>query len=126
MTERTKANIIELYDGGKDKEQQIKLMASMGFGTKREIIEALHESGRALDITIRKPARKTEQTEDPQKPTEEKRILPIPQDVKQLLLDQLEDIDKSIKELEEEIQVRDIEKRKLESLYQHVVEVLSQ
>lgn len=131
MTDKTKASIIELFDGAKDKMQQINLMTSMGFGTKREILDVLHESGRALDIIIRKPGRKKAQedkTPEPQEEpkTPEKVALPIPQDVKQLLIDELEGIDNSIKELEEIIQAKEIEKRKIETLYKHVVEVLSQ
>lgn len=74
MTEQRKANIIELFDGAKDQKEQIELITKMGFGTKREIIDLLHETGRALDITIRRPATKKEEPkEEVQETPEEKK-----------------------------------------------------
>ena len=130
MTEQRKANIIELFDGAKDQKEQIELMTKMGFGTKREIIDLLHETGRALDITIRRPATKKEEPKEEvqETPEEEKeeRQLPIPQDVKQLLMEELEGIESAIQDVEAIIADREKEKKRLETLYKHVVEVLGQ
>ncbi|MBR3360040.1 MAG: hypothetical protein IKG39_01745 [Lachnospiraceae bacterium] len=130
MTEQRKANIIELFDGAKDQKEQIELMTKMGFGTKREIIDLLHETGRALDITIRRPATKKEEPKEEaqETPKEEKeeRQLPIPQDVKQLLMEELEGIESAIQDVEAIIADREKEKKRLETLYKHVVEVLGQ
>ena len=134
MTEQRKANIIELFDGAKDEKEQIDLMTKMGFGTKREILEVLHQTGRAMGITIRKPAAKKEDPKkDPKKeiqetsPAEnEERQLPIPQDVKQLLVDELEGIESAIQDVDAIIKDREAEKKRLETLYRHVVEVLNQ
>lgn len=133
MTEERKANIIKLFDGAVDKEEQIKFMTRLHFGTKREIIDVLHESGRAEDITIRKEAVKKEEKaqddrtievrEDP-KP-EQPKWLPLPTDVKQLLIDELEGIDNAISELQEIIQAKEQEKKRLEILYKHIVEVIN-
>lgn len=130
MTEQTEANIIELFDGAKDKEEQIRMMAKMGFGTKREIIDLLHETGRAANIIIRKaPSKKEEpeeEKEEHEEPAEnETKYLPLPQDVKQLLVDELEGIDQSIKEIEEIIQHKEEEKKRLEKLYKHIVECVN-
>lgn len=54
MDQTTKKTVIELYDAAKNKEDQIKLMKELGFGTKGQILKALHEEGRALDILPRK------------------------------------------------------------------------
>lgn len=130
MTEQRKANIIELFDGAKDQKEQIELMTKMGFGTKREIIDLLHETGRALDIIIRRPATKKEEPKEEvqETPKEEKeeRQLPIPQDVKQLLMEELEGIESAIQDVEAIIADREKEKKRLEILYKHVVEVLGQ
>ena len=130
MTEQRKANIIELFDGAKDQKEQIELMTKMGFGTKREIIDLLHETGRALDIAIRRPATKKEEPKEEvqETPKEEKeeRQLPIPQDVKQLLMEELEGIESAIQDVEAIIADREKEKKRLETLYKHVVEVLGQ
>lgn len=130
MTEQRKANIIELFDGAKDQKEQIELMTKMGFGTKREIIDLLHETGRALDIIIRRPATKKEEPKEEvqETPKEEKeeRQLPIPQDVKQLLMEELEGIESAIQDVEAIIADREKEKKRLETLYKHVVEVLGQ
>lgn len=134
MTEQRKANIIELFDGAKDEKEQIDLMTKMGFGTKREILEVLHQTGRAMGITIRKPATKKEEPKKGPKeenqetpPAEnEERQLPIPQDVKQLLVDELEGIESAIQDVDAIIKDREAEKKRLETLYRHVVEVLNQ
>lgn len=143
MTEETKANIIKIFSAAKDKQEQLKNLAKMGFGTKAEILDVLHEEGLALEITYtgrksRKSERKSQEVETksqndktkepPEDPKEEKkdeRILPIPLDVRQFLVDQLQDVDNAIKELEEIIQEKEIEKRKLEDLYKHIVETVS-
>lgn len=130
MTEQRRANIIELFDGGKDEKEQIDLMTKMGFGTKREILEVLHETGRAMGITIRKPATKKEAPKEEvheEPPTEIKeRQLPIPQDVNQLLMDELEGIDSAIQDIEAIIADREKEKKRLETLYKHIVDILGQ
>lgn len=133
MTEERKANIIKLFDGAVDKEEQIQFMTKMKFGTKREIIDVLHESGRALNIIIRKEAVKKEEKaqddrtikvrEDP-KP-EQPKWLPLPTDVKQLLVDELEGIDNAIMDLQEIINAKEAEKKRLEVLYRHIVEVVN-
>lgn len=132
MTDETKANIIKLFDGAVDKEEQIQTMTKMKFGTKREIIDVLHESGRALNIIIRKEADKKEKAQDDrtievrEDPEPERvKFLPLPMDVKQLLIDELEGIDNAISELNEIIQAKEEEKRKLEVLYKHIVEVIN-
>lgn len=133
MTDERKANIIKLFDGAVDKEEQIRFMTRLKFGTKREIIDVLHESGRAEDITIRKEAvKKEEKAQDDrtimieETPEPERvRFLPLPMDVKQLLIDELEGIDNAISELNEIIQAKEQEKKKLETLYKHIVEVIN-
>lgn len=130
MTEQRKASIIELFDGGKDEKEQIALMTKMGFGTKREILEVLHETGRAIGITIRKPAAKKEEPKEEAKEEtsapKNPETLPMPDDVKRLLLDELEGIDQAIKEIQEIIDDKEREKKRLEMLYKHVVEVINQ
>lgn len=144
-----KEAIIELYDAAKDKEEQIKLMAKMGFGKKSEILKVLHEEGRALNIEIKKrgPKPKEEIPEEEYVPGagviipgqeeipaeaagdeshNDKRaeILPIPDDVRQLLIDELEGVDASIKELQEIIESKKHEQQRLETLYKHIVECI--
>lgn len=136
MTDETKANIIKIFSAAKDKQEQITKLVKMGFGTKAEILDVLHEKGLALEIiyTGRKSQevetksqndKTKEPVEDPKEEKKDERILPIPLDVRQLLIDQLQDVDNAIKELEEIIQAREIEKRKLEDLYKHIVETVS-
>lgn len=125
-----KEAIIELFDAAKDKEQQIKIMTNMGFGSRYQILQVLHENNRALDIKMSKPGPKPKAgKEDPKEaaadenPQKDKRQeqLPLPLDVKQLLIDELEGIDLSIKELQENIDGKMREKRRLEDLYNHIV-----
>lgn len=125
-----KEAIIELFDAAKDKEQQIKIMTNMGFGSRYQILQVLHENNRALDIKMSKPGPKPKAgKEDPKEasadenPQKDKRQeqLPLPLDVKQLLIDELEGIDLSIKELQEIIDGKMREKRRLEDLYNHIV-----
>lgn len=127
MTDKTKADVIEIYDAAKDKKEQVRLMVEMGFGTRAQIINALHEAGRAMEFKTsgRKAKPQNDKTPEPEEDKKQPERLPMPQDVKQLLIDELEGIDASIKELEEIIQDREIEKRKLETLYQHIVECVS-
>lgn len=129
MTEETKAAIIELYDGAKDKRAQVDAMAKMGFGTKGEILYYLHSQDRAHDIQAKKKKQRNERKpEEDLKEQDEKRNdkLPMPQDVKDLLIDELEGIDLAIKEIQEIIDEKEKEKHRLEMLYKHVVEVISQ
>lgn len=137
------AAIIDLYDAAKDKGEQIRLMTSMGFGSRNQILQVLHANERALDFKIKKPGPKPKaklaSEEKPaeaapekepaeaaadEKPLNDKRTeaLPIPYDVKQLLIDELEGIDASIREVQEIIDAKKIEKQRLETLYQHIVE----
>ncbi len=53
-----KEAILDLYDAAKSKEDQIKTMVSMGFGSRYQILQVLHENNRALDIKISKPGPK--------------------------------------------------------------------
>lgn len=146
-----KEAIIELYDAAKDKEEQIKLMTKMGFGKKSEILKVLHEEGRALNIEIKKRGPKPKPKEEiPEeeyipgagviipkqeeipaeaagdKSHDDKRaeLLPIPDDVRQLLIDELEGIDASINELQEIIELKKNEQQRLETLYKHIVECI--
>lgn len=127
-----KEAIIELYDAAKDKEEQIKLMAKMGFGKKSEILKVLHEEGRALNIEIKKRGPKPKQKEeisaeaagDESHDDKRAELLPIPDDVRQLLIDELEGIDASINELQEIIESKKNEKQRLETLYKHIVECI--
>lgn len=128
------AAIIELYDAAKDKGEQIRLMTSMGFGSRNQILQVLHANERALEFEIKKPGPKPKaklaSEEKPaeaavdEKPLNDKRpeALPIPYDVKQLLIDELEGIDASIREVQEIIDAKKMEKQRLETLYQHIVE----
>lgn len=128
------AGIIELYDAAKDKGEQIRLMTSMGFGSRNQILQVLHANERALEFEIKKPGPKPKaklsSEEKPaeaaadEKPQNDKRpeALPIPYDVKQLLIDELEGIDASIREVQEIIDAKKMEKQRLETLYQHIVE----
>lgn len=132
-----KEAIIELYDAAKDKEAQIKIMSSMGFGSRYQILQVLHENNRALDIKMSKPGPKPKaevKKEDPEKaagdenPQKDKTPdrLPMPLDVRQYLIDSLEDIDARIREVQEIIDARTQEKRRLENLYKHIVECVGQ
>lgn len=130
-----KEAIIELYDAAKDKEAQIKMMVSMGFGSRYQILQVLHENNRALDIKMSKPGPKSKVVkEDPEKaagdenPQKDKTPdrLPMPLDVKQYLIDGLEDIDARIREVQEMIDARIQEKTRLEALYKHIVECVGQ
>lgn len=129
MTEGTKKSIIELYQGAKDKEEQIKLLTKMGFGSRREIIKTLHEADLAMDIEEpkaqgRKP-QKDRTVEITKEDSERPPVLPIPADVKQLLIDELEGIDSSIHELDEIISQKQQEKAKLEQLYSNIVKTVN-
>lgn len=132
-----KEAIIELYDAAKDKEAQIKIMSSMGFGSRYQILQVLHENNRALDIKMSKPGPKPKaevKKEDPEKaagdenPQKDKTPdrLPMPLDVRQYLIDSLEDIDARIREVQEIIDARTQEKRRLKNLYKHIVECVGQ
>lgn len=127
-----KEAIIELYDAAKDKEEQIKLMTKMGFGKKSEILKVLHEEGRALNIEIKKRGPKPKPKEeipaeaagDESHVNKRAELLPIPDDVRQLLIDELEGIDASINELQEIIELKKNEQQRLETLYKHIVECI--
>ncbi len=132
-----KEAILDLYDAAKNKEDQIKTMVSMGFGSRYQILQVLHENNRALDIKVLKPGPKPKaevKKEDPEKaagdenPQKDKTPdrLPMPLDVRQYLIDGLEDIDARIREVQEIIDARTQEKRKLEALYKHIVECVGQ
>lgn len=130
MTEQRKSSIIELYDGAKDQIGQILFMTKMGFGTKRQIVDVLHEAGRAEDIKIRSAEVKKAENDKTEKPEEASQAkapdrLPMPQDLVQLLIDELDRIDGAIKEVEKSIREKEEKKKKLESLYKHIVEVIS-
>lgn len=129
-----KEAILELYDAAKDKDEQIKCMVSMGFGSRYQIVQLLHENDRALDIKISKPGPKPKEKpeekdpeeaagENPQKDKTPDR-LPMPLDVRQYLIDGLEDIDARIREVQEVIDARTQEKRRLENLYKHIVDCI--
>ena len=135
MTEETKANIIKIYNAAKDKKEQIKNLVKMGFGTRAEIINILHDEGLALEFKAcgrkakpqndKTPEPLEEEIEEPKEEKQEERVLPISQDVRQLLVDQLEEVDGKIRELDEIIQAKQTEKRRLEDLYKHIVETVS-
>ena len=131
-----KEAILELYDAAKDKDEQIKCMVSMGFGSRYQIVQLLHENDRALDIKIVKPGPKPKEKpeekdpeeaagENPQKDKTPEH-LPMPLDVRQYLLDGLDDIDARIKEIQEIIDAKTQEKRRLENLYKHIVDCIGQ
>ena len=67
-----------------------------------------------------------EKVQETPKEEKEERQLPIPQDVKQLLMEELEGIESAIQDVEAIIADREKEKKRLETLYKHVVEVLGQ
>lgn len=123
-----KEAILEIFDAAKDKEEQIRIMTSMGFGSKYQILQVLHENNRALDIKMSKPGPKPKkdpaEAADVEKEQKDKRevVMPLPLDVKQLLLDELEGIDANIREIQENIDAKMMEKRRLEDLYKHIVE----
>lgn len=131
-----KEAILELYDAAKDKDEQIKCMVSMGFGSRYQIVQLLHENDRALDIKISKPGPKPKEKPEEKDPEEAAREnpqkdktpdrLPMPLDVMQYLIDGLEDIDARIREVQEIIDARTQEKRRLENLYKHIVECVGQ
>lgn len=119
MTEQRKAGIIELFDGAKDQNEQIKLMTKMGFGTRGQILKVLQESGRMGNKKIQAIDEK-EQNDRRKEPER----LPMPQDVKELLIDELDGIENSIKELQQIIREKEEKVKKLEDLYRHIVEAL--
>lgn len=131
-----KEAILDLYDAAKDKEEQIKCIVSMGFGSRYQIVQLLHENDRALDIKVSKPGPKPKaevKKEDPEEaagenPQKDKtpEHLPMPLDVRQYLLDGLDDIDARIKEIQEIIDAKTQEKRRLENLYKHIVDCIGQ
>lgn len=129
-----KEAILELYDAAKDKDEQIKCMVSMGFGSRYQIVQLLHENDRALDIKISKPGPKPKEKPEEKDPEEAAREnpqkdktpdrLPMPLDVRQYLIDGLEDIDARIREVQEIIDAKTQEKRRLENLYKHIVDCI--
>lgn len=125
MDQNTKKTVIELYDAAKNKEDQIKLMKELGFGTKGEILKALHEEGRALDILSRK---KREDTMEDNKAWVENRN--ISQELKEFFMMNLEQLENKIKEVEKDItdlnlQIQqDLEdKKRLEKIYKELFEL---
>lgn len=129
-----KEAILELYDAAKDKDEQIKCMVSMGFGSRYQIVQLLHENDRALDIKISKPGPKPKEKPEEKDPEEAAREnpqkdktpdrLPMPLDVRQYLIDGLENIDARIREVQEIIDAKTQEKRRLENLYKHIVDCI--
>ena len=125
MDQNTKKTVIELYDAAKNKEDQIKLMKELGFGTKGEILKALHEDGRALDILSRK---KREDTMEENKAWTESRK--ISQELKEFFMINLEQLENKIKEVEKDITDLNLqiqqdleEKKKLEKIYKELFEL---
>lgn len=125
MDQQTKGTIIELYDAAKDKEDQIKLMKELGFGTKGEILKVLHEEGRALDIL---PRKKREDTMEENKTWIESRN--ISQELKEFFMINLEQLENKIKEVEKDITDLNLqiqqdleEKKKLEKIYKELFEL---
>lgn len=125
MDQTTKKTVIELYDAAKNKEDQIKLMKELGFGTKGQILKALHEEGRALDIL---PRKKREDKMEENKAEIESRN--ISQELKEFFMASLEQLENKIKEVEKDItdlnlQIQqDLEdKKKLEKIYKELFEL---
>lgn len=125
MDQTTKKTVIELYDAAKNKEDQIKLMKELGFGTKGEILKALHEEGRALDIL---PRKKREDTMEENKAWTESRN--ISQELKEFFMINLEQLENKIKEVEKDITDLNLqiqqdleEKKKLEKIYKELFEL---
>lgn len=125
MDQTTKKTVIELYDAAKNKEDQIKLMKELGFGTKGEILKALHEEGRALDILSRK---KREDTMEDNKAWTESRK--ISQELKEYFMINLEQLENKIKEVEKDITDLNLqiqqdleEKKRLEKIYKELFEL---
>ena len=125
MDQNTKKTVIELYDAAKNKEDQIKLMKELGFGTKGEILKALHEEGRALDIL---PRKKREDTMEENKAWTESRN--ISQELKEFFMINLEQLENKIKEVEKDITDLNLqiqqdleEKKKLEKIYKELFEL---
>lgn len=125
MDQTTKKTVIELYDAAKNKEDQIKLMKELGFGTKGQILKALHEEGRALDIL---PRKKREDKMEENKAGIESRN--ISQELKEFFMINLEQLENRIKEVEKDItdlnlQIQqDLEdKKKLEKIYKELFEL---
>lgn len=125
MDQTTKKTVIELYDAAKNKEDQIKLMKELGFGTKGEILKALHEEGRAMDI---QPRKKREDTMEENKAGIESQN--ISQELKEFFMINLEQLENKIKEVEKDItdlnlqiQQDQEEKKKLEKIYKELFEL---
>ncbi len=129
MDQQTKGTIIELYDAAKDKEDQIKLMKELGFGTRSEILKVLHEAGKALNIPIRKKREdKMAQQEEQSAWVEDKKE--ISQDLKEFFITNLEELDKKIRLIEKDITDLNLQiqqnledKRKLEKIYKELAEL---
>lgn len=128
MDQQTKGTIFELYDAAKDKEDQIKLMKELGFGTRSEILKVLHEAGKALNIPIRKKREDTMAAEEQNAWIENKKE--ISQELKEYFITDLEKLETKIKEIEADItdlnfQIQaDLEdKRKLEKIYKELFEL---
>lgn len=126
MDQNTKKTVIELYDAAKNKEDQIKLMKELGFGTKGEILKALHEEGRALDIQARK---KREDTMEDNKAWVENKTH-ISEELKEFFMTNLEALDKKIKDIEADITDLNLQiqqnledKKKLEKIYKELFEL---
>ena len=79
-----------------------------------------------LKVKYPKKEEPKEEVQEAPKEEKEERQLPIPQDVKQLLMEELEGIESAIQDVEAIIADREKEKKRLETLYKHVVEVLGQ
>lgn len=129
MDQQTKGTIIELYDAAKDKEDQIKLMKELGFGTRSEILKVLHEAGKALNIPIRKKMedKMTQQGEQSAWVEGKKEIS---QDLKEYFITNLEELDKKIRQIEKDITDLNLQiqqnledKRKLEKIYKELAEL---
>lgn len=125
MDQTTKKTVIELYDAAKNKEDQIKLMKELGFGTKGEILKALHEEGRAMDI---QPRKKREDTMEENKAGIESQN--ISQELKEFFMINLEQLENKIKEVEKDItdlnlqiQQDQEEKKRLEKIYKELFEL---
>lgn len=125
MDQTTKKTVIELYDAAKNKEDQIELMKELGFGTKGEILKALHEEGRAMDI---QPRKKRKDTMEENKAGIENQN--ISQELKEFFMINLEQLENKIKEVEKDItdlnlqiQQDQEEKKKLEKIYKELFEL---
>ena len=117
-------SVIELYDAAKDKKEQIKLMEQLGYGTKSEILNVLHDSGRALEITGGKRGRKPLVTRKEEHPAADKK-LPMTIGLKNYFAEQLNVLDREIKTFDEEIAALEEKRHERELIYTELCDWLN-